>query len=140
MVIILISSCKKECPQGYSGSNCDIATNQKYTGLWSFFETCTPSGVADPGTLSITKDDSNPYKFNMIGLWTFGFTPTICDIHVDNENEFSATRQPLYTTWDVEVTSGRISNTLDTLFLNYNIYATGSNSIADQCNSIAIKN
>lgn len=140
LIFTIITSCEKTCTDGYSGVNCEIPpANLKFVGTWNLTEVCSSTGIPDPYILTISQNNSSFNKFDVIGFWTFA-TPVTCDINTSDEKLFTTTRQPLYTTWDIEVTAGRISNTSDSLYLSYNIYSTGSSILTDQCSSIAIKN
>lgn len=121
ILFISITSCKKK----------EENANIKYDGKWTLTETCSPSG-ADNYPVTISLDSMNQLKFTIKTLWREP-TSIICTIDSGNKNIFSATRQALTPSFDIEISSSNINTTGDIITINYKIYVIGSLTVVDAC-------
>lgn len=113
-------------------SSCEKA-NKNFTGTWSMTESCSATGPAGPYTITLVSNEADEYKFTIQGLWEVPASITTCVIPQSNKTTFTAAKQTLNASFDVEVNSGSINSTFNTLTFTYSVYNTGGATPVDVC-------
>ena len=128
ILFISITSCKKN----------EENANIKYDGAWTLTENCSPTGAASY-SVTIILDPADPLKFSIKGLWEIPASLTVCTINSGDKNIFSASRQSISPSFEIEILSSNINTNGDIITINYRIYATGSIVISDACTTTLTK-
>jgi hypothetical protein len=120
---LTITSCKKEE---------ETKANVKYDGKWTLTENCSPSGPASY-PITIIRDPADPLKFSMTGIWEIPSSLIVCSINSGDKNTFSAERQKISASFDIEILTSVTNSSGNIIYISYKIYSTGSLTTADVC-------
>jgi PKD repeat protein len=119
------------CDAGYEGIDCGTALNAKFSGTYSLTETCNPSGVAGPYSVTVSPG-SSPTQVTFVGLYEVSNISIVATVNSDGVS-FTIARQQIFTNYDIECSNGVTTSDGHTINMTYQIYSQLTSSLVDQC-------
>lgn len=118
------------CDLGYEGNDCSIPFNAKFSGSYSFSETCSASGSTSYVVIMAPKSGTID-EANITGLWEDPQATVIASVD-SSGTRFNIARQALGTTGnDIESANGYISLDGSSVTLAYTVL--NGTSVVETC-------
>jgi PKD repeat protein len=126
------------CDLGYEGVDCGTAVNAKFSGTYSLSETCNPSGAAGPYAIAVSPKSGSLVEVTFVGLWEIPAN-VVTAVVANSGLNFTIARQPIYSGFEIQSSSGSITADGSTINLAYTIYTDSTGTPSDACTAVLSK-